>query len=313
MSFASSVKKELTMIEVHPVHARAELAAFVRMNGDYRTDNEKKEIMIKTENAAIARRMYGLIKKYFEVESNLVVRRKMNLDKNNVYIVRLHTGVESILKELGMVDTERHPRRIPEDIMQDDQQKRSYLRGAFLAGGSVNSPETSRYHLEIRSSDKDHNDDLCEIINSFDLNARTLERRNNYIVYLKESEKISDFLALIGAPQSVLKFEDTRIVRDMRNSVNRLVNCENANLNKTADASSKQLKNIALIDSEYGLENIPEKIREIAELRLENPDASLKELGELVPQGKISKSGVNHRMRKINEMADKIREKSAKV
>lgn len=313
MSFASSVKKELTMIEVHPVHARAELAAFVRMNGDYITEDDNKELIFKTENAAIARRMYGLIKKYFEVESNLVVRRKMKLDKNNVYIVRLHSGVETILSELGMIDSKRHPRRVPEDIMQDDQKKRSYLRGAFLAGGSVNSPETSRYHLEIRSNHKDHNEDMCEMINSFGLNARTLERRNNYIVYLKESEKISDFLALIGASQSVLKFEDTRIVRDMRNSVNRLVNCENANLNKTADASSKQRKNIVLVDSEYGLENIPDKLREIAEVRLENPDASLKELGELLPSGKISKSGVNHRMRKINEMADEIREKSVKV
>lgn len=313
MSFAASVKKELTMIEVHPVHARAELAAFVRMNGDYITENNKKELIFKTENAAIARRMYGLIKKYFEVESKLVVRRKMKLDKNNVYIVRLHTGVEAILEELGMRDNERHARRIPQDIMEDDQKKRSYLRGAFLAGGSVNSPETSRYHLEIRSNCKEHNKDMCEIINSFGLNARTLERRNNHIIYLKESERISDFLALIGAPQSVLKFEDTRIVRDMRNSVNRLVNCENANLNKTADASSKQRENILLIDSEYGLENIPEKLREIAELRLENPDASLKELGELLPSGQISKSGVNHRMRKINETAEEIKEKSIEV
>ena len=147
------------------------------------------------------------------------------------------------------------------------------------------------------------------MMNHFGLNARTLERRNGYITYLKEAEKIADFLALIGASTGMLKFEDVRIVRDMRNSVNRLVNCENANLNKVINAAGKQIDNIMYIDEMLGLDKLPEKLREIAVARVENPDISLKELGEIVPSGAISKSGINHRLRKLNEIADDLRGK----
>jgi len=313
MSFASDVKKELTMLEVHPEHAKAELAALIRMNGSLHLVNQRFVLNIQTENAAIARRMYSLIKDNFHVESELLVRRKMKLKKNNVYIVRLKKGSEEILSELGIMDGMLYHGRIPEEISTNNQKVKSYLRGAFLAGGSVNSPDTSRYHLEIHSSYEEHNEDICTMMNHFDMNARSLERRNGYITYLKESEKISDFLALIGASNSVLKFEDTRIVRDMRNSVNRLVNCENANLNKTIDAASRQIDNITLIDEKIGLDNLPEKLREIALLRVGNPDASLKELGELAPGGPISKSGVNHRLRKLNKMAEDLKGNSTEL
>lgn len=151
------------------------------------------------------------------------------------------------------------------------------------------------------------------MMNRFGLNARTLERRSGYITYLKESEKISDFLALIGASVSVMRFEDTRIVRDMRNSVNRLVNCENANLNKTIDAASRQIENIKYLDKQVGLDTLPERLREVAVVRVENPDASLKELGDMIPSGPISKSGVNHRLRKLNKMAEDLREDNESV
>lgn len=176
-----------------------------------------------------------------------------------------------------------------------------------MASGSVNNPETSRYHLEIYSIYEEHNQDICDMLNYYDLNARTLERRNGYIAYLKGAEKIADFLTLIGATNSMLKFEDVRIVRDMRNSVNRLVNCETANMNKTIDAASKQIDNIHFIENHVGLQALPEKLQEIAELRLEHPEISLKELGEMIPSGAISKSGINHRIRKINEFADQLR------
>ena len=149
---------------------------------------------------------------------------------------------------------------------------------------------------------------IAELINHFQLNARTTSRRSGYIVYLKEAEKIADFLQLIGATNSMLEFENIRIVRDMRNSVNRLVNCENANMDKVANAANRQVENIQFIDRHVGLNNIPEKLREIALTRLSHPEVSLKELGELVPGGPISKSGVNHRLRKLNAYADKIRE-----
>ena len=147
-------------------------------------------------------------------------------------------------------------------------------------------------------------------MNYFELNARTLERRNGYITYLKEAEKIADFLALIGATTGMLKFEDVRIVRDMRNSVNRLVNCENANLNKTIDAAGKQIESIRFIDEMMGLDKLPEKLREIALVRLEYPEVTLKELGEMIPSGAISKSGINHRLRKLNEVAENLKAKS---
>lgn len=171
----------------------------------------------------------------------------------------------------------------------------------------MNSPETSRYHLEIYSNYEDHNQDICDMMNHFDLNARTIERRNGFITYLKEAEKIADFLALIGAHNAMMKFEDVRIIRDMRNSVNRLVNCENANMNKTIDAAAKQVANIEFIEATVGLEKLPDKLKEIAVIRLENPDISLKELGEMIPSGAISKSGINHRLRKINDFADSLR------
>lgn len=312
MSFAFDVKKELTMLEVHPEHAKAELAALIRMNGTLSIVDHEFHLNVQTENAAIARRIYSLIKDNFDVESELLVRRKMKLKKNNVYIVRMKSGSKIILSELGIMDGMLYHGHIPEEIRTNRQKMKSYLRGAFLAGGSVNSPGTSRYHLEIHSSYEEHNDDICEMMGEFGLNARTHERKSGYIVYLKESEKIANFLALIGATGSMFKFEDVRIVRDMRNSVNRLVNCENANMNKTVNAAGKQIENIQLIERLRGLNTLPDKLREIAVLRVENPDISLKELGELVPNGGVSKSGVNHRLRKINQIAEELQQKAVK-
>lgn len=307
MSFAFEVKKELTLLEVHPEHAKAELAALIRMNGTLSIVDHDFLLNVQTENAAIARRIYSLIKDNFDVESELLVRKKMKLKKNNVYIVRLKSGSKLILKELGIMDGMLYSGHIPEEIKTNKQKAKSYLRGAFLASGSVNSPDTSRYHLEIHSSYEEHNEDICEMMQMFDMNARIHERRNGYIVYLKEAEKIADFLAMIGATGSMFRFEDVRIVRDMRNSVNRLVNCENANMNKTIDAASRQIENIQLIAQVRGLDTLPDKLREMAKLRIDHPDVSLKELGELVPNGGVSKSGVNHRLRKINQIAEDIR------
>lgn len=309
MSFAAEVKKELTSLEVHREHARAELAALIRMNGALSISNQQFVLNIQTENAAIARRIFSLLKDHYQVRSELLVRKKMKLKKNNVYIVRLKQDTKKILDDLGIMMDGMFYTHVSDDIIGNAQKMRSYLRGAFMASGSVNNPETSRYHLEIYSTYEEHNQDICAMLNYYDLNARTLERRNGYITYLKGAEQIADFLVLIGATNSMLKFEDVRIVRDMRNSVNRLVNCETANMNKTIDAASKQIENIEWIEQTVGLDALPDKLREIAELRLEHPEVSLKELGEMVPSGVISKSGINHRIRKINEFADQLREK----
>lgn len=307
VSFAADVKKELTQITVDFEHGRSELAAIIRMNGSVTMVNRQLVLNIQTENAAIARRIYSLLKEHFNTISELVVRRKMKLKKNNVYVVRVQQNVAELLKALDIMDNLILKPNISDEIMTNEQRSRSYLRGAFLAGGSVNHPEKSSYHLEIYSAYEDHNNDIMAMLNHFDLKAKAIARRNGYIAYIKEAEKIADFLAIIGAYNARLKFEDIRIVRDMRNSVNRIVNCESANLNKTVSAAAKQIENIEYIQRTVGLDKLSDKLQEVAVLRLENPEISLKELGEMVPSGAVSKSGMNHRFRKINTYVEKLR------
>ncbi|RFU67071.1 DNA-binding protein WhiA [Bacillus sp. V59.32b] len=309
MSFASETKKELTTLEEKDCCGKAELCALIRMNGSLSFSNRKLVVDIQTENAAIARRIYTLLKKNYEaVQVELLVRKKMKLKKNNVYIVRMSSGGQSILTDLKILeDGFAIQHTISKELVAKKCCKRAYLRGAFLAGGSVNNPETSSYHLEVFSLYKEHNDALCELMNVFRLKAKTLERKKGYITYLKEAEKIAEFLNIVGAHNALLRFEDVRIVRDMRNSVNRLVNCETANLNKTIGASLRQVENIRYIDETVGLGILPDKLREIAELRVAFQEVTLKELGEMVSGSNISKSGINHRLRKIDEIADKLR------
>lgn len=308
MSYASDVKKELTTLEVdHLVNGKAELMALIRMNGALNLIDHQFVLSIQTENPATARRIYWLLEKFYGIKSELMVRRKMKLKKNNLYIVRLRSGSSHVLQDLDIIDGLQIKQTVNNNFLSTDGPVRSYLRGAFLATGSVNNPETSRYHLEIYSLYEEHNNSICEMMNHYHLNARKTERRSGYITYLKEGEKIADFLSLIGATSSMLKFEDIRIMRDMRNSVNRIVNCENANLNKVADAATKQIENIKLIDDIVGLNKLPVKLQQVAITRVTHPEVSLKELGDLVEGGPISKSGVNHRLRKINEYADKIK------
>lgn len=322
MSFAAQTKKELTMVEAEPCCDRAELSALVQMNGQLQTVKKRHHLDISTQNAAIARRIYILLKRQcHDLHTEIIVRKQMRLKKNNAYIIRLNdqAQIDRLLRHLyideqgaaGSADdsTGEQPKlsfHIAPKLVAKNCCKRAYLRGAFLAGGSVNNPEGSSYHLEIATVDEAHSLALCELANHFELNARSFERKRGYILYLKEGEKIIEFLNLIGAYQALFKFEDVRIMRDMRNSVNRIVNCETANLNKTINAAVRQIENIKLISEEIGLDNLPEKLREVAIVRLQHPDLNLKEVGALL-KGKVSKSGVNHRLRKIEQIANEIR------
>lgn len=308
MSFAAETKKELTQIKSKPCCQLAELSALVRMNGTIRLAGGRRTLDIQTENAAIARRIYTLLKQSCRLQAEVLVQKKAQLKKNNVYIVRIPMSRENDdpnldrrlqrLKELGF-----QPHLIEKNCC-----KRAFLRGAFLAGGSVNNPERNSYHLEISCFSEQLCRQLSDLANQFDVNAKCIERKNNHVLYMKEGERITAFLNVIGAHQALLHFEDVRIVKDMRNSVNRLVNCETANLNKTIQASMKQVSNIRLIQQAVGLENLPPKLREVAEARLAHPDLSLSELGQQLPGGAMSKSGVNHRLRKLDEIADRIRQ-----
>lgn len=308
MSFASETKKELTQVEAGDTSLKAELSALIRMNGSLSFANRQLSLDIQTENAAIARRIYTVMKRFYSYRVELLVRKKMRLKKNNVYICRVREGSKEILEDLEIVSGNfLFNHTIAAALVDTTSSKRSYLRGAFLAGGSVNNPETSAYHLEVYSLYKEHGEALADLMNNFDLNAKTIERKKGFVTYLKEAEKISDFLSLVGAHQAMMKFEDVRIVRDMRNSVNRLVNCETANLNKTIGAAVRQVENIRYIDHSIGIDQLPEKLREIARLRVEYQEVTLKELGEMVSAGTVSKSGVNHRLRKIDDIAESLR------
>ena len=307
MSFAAETKRELTQLKPDACCAKSELAALIRMNGAISIANRHMNLDISTENAAIARRIYTLMKSVFDYPAEVLVRKKMRLKKNNVYIVRMKEHAQGMLEDLKIINGSlMFTRKIDQSLIEKDCCKRAYMRGAFLAGGSINHPESS-YHLEIFSSYEEHTESLAELMNSYDLKAKMLPRKNGFILYIKEGEKITEFLGLIGAHHALLYYEDIRIVKDMRNSVNRLVNCETANLNKTVGAAIRQVENIRLIDKEIGLDQLPKKLKEIAEVRLQHPDATLKELGELITGESISKSGINHRFRKIAAIADKIR------
>lgn len=223
-------------------------------------------------------------------------------------------GVKDMLQEMEiLVEPFQFIQTISSKYTKKQCCRRAYIRGAFLAGGSVNNPETSSYHLEIYNYHEEHNQSLCDLLNGYQLHARILERKKGFITYIKEAEKITELLNYIGAHQALFKFEDVRIVRDMRNSVNRLVNCETANLNKTIGAAFRQVENIRFIDRTVGLEALPDKLQEIANLRIEHQEVSLKELGEMVSGGKISKSGINHRLKKIDQFAEQVRNEGVPV
>jgi DNA-binding protein WhiA len=229
----------------------------------------------------------------------------MRLKKNNSYLVRIYPRGNEDLTRLGLWNAQGEPQvGIRKDLIKKRCDKKAWLRGAFLAGGSVNSPERD-YHLEIITNDSVLARDIQRLLRSFGLKAKTSERKNFYVVYLKESEHIFEFLALVGAHQALFAFEDARILKGMRNQVNRMLNCETANLDKTVDAAVRQAENIRLIQNQGGFASLPDNLREIALLRLDNPDASLKELGEMLCPA-VGKSGVNHRLRKLDEIAGRL-------
>ncbi len=314
MSFSSTTKNELSRIELgETCCALAELAALVRMNGTIQILGMKRiNLKFTTENAAIARRIFSILKMIYDTDVEVMVRRNRQLKKNNNYHIVVNDKKISnrILEDVGFINKDGtnlfNPRyKMPKKNISKRCCRRSYVRGAFLGGGSISNPEKT-YHLEFVTNNEEHAKDLSEIINSFDLNSKIVLRKDNFVVYIKEGEQIVDLLNIIGAHQALLKLEDIRVLKDVRNNINRIVNCETANLGKTIDASMRQIEQIEIIKSHLGLNKLPSNLREIAEVRLDNPDASLKEIGEML-NPPIGKSGVNHRFRKLEQLAEEIR------
>lgn len=313
MSFSSQVKGELCRIEkVTKEEALAQISAIMKVSGTLTfAGNKQLSFKIATENPATARLIFTLLKEYFHIHARLLVKKSNSLKKNNLYIVMIteEMGVRNFLKLASILKEEEGvislDYGIKEELIKEDDARKAYIRGAFLGGGSISNPEKT-YHLEFVTHNMEYAEDLSNLINTYGLNSKFIQRKNSYIVYIKEGEQIVDLLNIIGAHNSLLELENIRIMKEMRNNVNRLVNCETANLSKTVNAAVRQVECINFIESEIGLGRLPKNLREIAELRLKFPDESLKELGEMLTPP-VGKSGVNHRLRKIEKIAEELR------
>lgn len=310
MSFSAKVKDELAHVYPERRCCRlAELAALVRMDGTVSIGGQAHlGLSIVNENAAVSRKIFSYLKEMFpELSMEIRVRRKTRLRKNNVYMMRIppQEGVKRLLRETGIMGEDlRLDYRINSSFLKHPCCQRAYLRGAFLGSGSITNPG-KMYHLELISSNEEFSRELCDLVNRFRLKGKVSSRKNEYVVYLKGSEQIAEFLSLIGAHGALLEFENIRIIKGMKNQVNRIVNCETANLNKTVNAAVRQIENINIIEERMGLHKLPKDLQEVAELRLQYPEMSLKELGTNLHPA-VGKSGVNHRMRRIEEIAERL-------
>ncbi len=310
MSFTADVKQEISLRELSGNEERAALSALIQMTSSLLITHGGLGLLIKTENGPVSRAIYRMVRERYQVEIIPSVKRRMNLKKNLIYELRLQGDVRSILEDLGIYSLQGL-RDVPlRSIVRTDAYARAYLAGAFMAEGSVNSPATSNYHLEIKAANPRHAAFLCELMERFSIDAREVERRGRQVVYIKSAEKIADFLRAVEASENLMRFEDMRISRDMSNSIQRLNNVEIANELKSFNAAKNQLEDIAVLQKYGRLRDLDEKLKDIAQLRLEDPEASLSELSEIyrLRTGNIvSKSGMKHRFVRIHELAQKVK------
>lgn len=311
MSFSSDVKNELFKMHEKNRHCNiAELSAIINMNASFINERKKLLIKVQTESYIVAKKCFFLLKNIFNINSDVIVRKNNSIKKNMTYIILIseYDSSKKILKTIGLIDENEMliKKNINHLIVSSICCKRAYIRGAFICVGSLCNPEKT-YHMEFVDTNKHHALQLRDIINSFNIDSKVIERKNHFIVYIKEGEQIVDILNIISAHKSLMKLENVRILKDVRNNVNRIVNCETANLGKVISASVKQREDIKYIQKIVGLNHLSKQLQEAANIRLKYPDLSLRELGEmLVPP--VGKSGVNHRLKKISSIAEKLRE-----
>lgn len=315
MSFSGKVKKELGR-QISPArHCQiAEFAAVFFLCGKLRkTASGKIFVEIRTENLTVAKKSFILIKMAFDADIEIRIRNHSLKPYTPAYflLVRDSDVVKKILKSVKLLN-ESEDRwgdlsGVPYRLVQNTCCKRAYLRAVFMASGSVTNPEKG-YHLEITVTSRRFCEQLQELLTSFDIEARITSRKKYYVLYVKEGSAIVDFLGVMGAHLALMDFENVRILKDVRNSVNRQVNCETANISKTVTAAARQIEDIRYIERLRGFSHLSDGLREIAELRLEYPESSLAELGQMLSKP-LGKSGVNHRLRKLSEIAERMREK----
>lgn len=303
MSFTVKVKEELLGLDTK---SKSELAAIMKMSGSLGIASQGLTLSITTENAKIARHIYELLLSFYQVKSDIRHHQKTNLRKNRVYTVFLDEKVEDILSDLHLADAFFGIQEgIDPLILSDDEASRAYLRGAFLSNGSMRDPESGKYQLEIVSVYLDHAQGLASLMQRFLLDAKTIERKKGAVTYLQRAEDIMDFLIVVGAMEAMAEFEAVKILRETRNDLNRANNAETANIARTVTASMKTINNIVKIMETSGLENLPIDLQEVAHLRVNHPDYSIQQLADCLSKP-LSKSGVNHRLRKINKIADDL-------
>ena len=300
LSFSNDVKNELSRLETNEVCCdKAEVLGVLRMSGAIVIRGMNIGIHFSTENAALARRVLQILKNNYQVQTEVVITRSRRLKKNNRYQVRVLPApqVSIAMNELQLLSMESD---LKNPMVNKQCCKRAFLRGAFLGGGSISRP-SSDYHLEMVTGNEDFARSIIKVMHTFSMKAKLTDRKNDYIVYLKDGESITNFLRVIGAHNSMMELENVRVLKEMRNNVNRRVNCETANLGKVVKAAVRQVNCIKFIDEHMGLSELPQALQDTARLRLEYPDASLNELVEY--SGGIGKSGINHRLKKLQEMA----------
>ena len=309
MSFSGMVKEELSRQIGTGLHCRiAETAALLSACGKITAEGT---LRFQTENESVLRKYFTLLQKTFNIKTEISVRENNHLKKGTVYFIELSDSeqVQAVLQSTKLKRDGENGETLSfcnALVTQQSCCKRAFIRGAFLASGSISDPRKS-YHFEVVCQDEKKAKQLQEIIRSFQVDAKIVLRKKSYVVYVKEGAQIVDMLAVMEANVALMDLENIRILKEMRNSVNRKVNCETANINKTVNAAVKLMEDIKLIQRTIGFESLNEGLAQIAELRLQYPESTLKELGlMLVPQ--VGKSGVNHRLRKLSEIADGLRE-----
>ena len=313
MSFSGEVKEELGLQISSARHCQiAEMAAFISMCGSVMIDsNERYSVKIHTENLIVARKCFTLLQKTFNIRTEISIRRNLSKQSTSYWLlVKNHEEALRLLQATKLLtregDVQEELSLVRNTVVQQYCCKRAFIKGAFLVSGSISDPEKS-YHYEIVCSARGKAEQLQKIMNSFEIDAKVILRKRSYVVYVKEGAQISDLLNIMEAHVALMKFENIRILKDMRNAVNRKVNCETANINKTVSAAVKQVEDIHYIRDTIGLENLSEALYDVALTRLSYPEATLKELGDLLTPP-VGKSGVNHRLRKLGEIADKLRQ-----
>ena len=303
MSFTSIVKDEISKLETTKLEDISELSAIIRVAG-----NINSNINVTIENNAVARRVFKLFKGIYGITPSITVRNK-KLGKGFTYILNIKSKINEILEDLSITYDNKYLSIPKEYLISDEEQLRAYLRGVFMVSGSVNDPKTSRYHLEFILDTKDYANFISNLLNSYDLNSKVIKREKSYTVYIKEAEKISDFLRVIKAFSAVMYFEDIRIYRDHKNMTNRLNNCEQANMDKVFFTANKQIKDIEKLYELDMFDLLDDKLKIVIEYRMKYKESSLKELAEIISLEtgmNITKSGLNHRFRKIREIVDNI-------